>query len=88
MLEKKLAVKKSVVIEKKRAKTKTDRPSGPCVFLQDKDKGLGSAATGYKPRAVALARVQVMRPQWKLLTGAGPGSGQALVDSPQRSLGN
>lgn len=89
MLEKKLAVKKSVVIEKKkRAKTKTDCPSGPCVFLQDKDKGLGSAATGYKPRAVALARVQVMRPQWKLLTGAGPGSGQVLVDWPRRSLGN
>lgn len=69
MLEKKLAVKKLVVIrkKKKRAKTKTGCPSGPCVFLQDKDKGLGSAATGYKPRAMALARVQVMRPQWKFL---------------------
>lgn len=68
MLEKKLAVKKSVVIgKKKRAKTKTGCPSGPCVFLQDKDKGLGSVATGYKPRAVALARVQVMKPQCKFL---------------------
>lgn len=68
MLEKKL-VKKSVVIgiKKKRAKTKTGCPSGPCVLLQDKDKGLGSAATGYTPRPVALARVQVMRPQWKFL---------------------
>lgn len=68
MLEKKLAVKKSVVTGKrKRAKTKTGCPSGPCVFPQDKDKGLGSAATGYKPRAVALASIQVMRPPWKFL---------------------
>lgn len=75
MLEKKLAVKKSVVIgikKKTKQKTKEQRqrlavPQGPCVLLQDKDKRLGSAATGYTPRAVARARVQVMRPQWKFL---------------------
>lgn len=58
MLEKKLAVKRvSCHRKKKRAKTKTACPSGPCAPTGSSDKGLGSAATGSKPRAVAAARV-------------------------------
>lgn len=73
----------------KRAKTKTDCPSGPCAPTGSSDKGLGSAATGYKPRAVAPARAQAMRLQWKPLKVQGrAGSEPGAVDMLPRSLGN